>query len=46
MRNRSYGQRQQNPLDRWSAFVKGDWALTKDIHFFGQALYTNYTIAC
>ena len=30
---------------RWNAgrsFVKGDWALTNDIHFFGQALYTNY----
>ncbi len=39
----SYGQWEQYPLDRWSAFTKGDWALTKDIHFFGQALYTNYT---
>jgi iron complex outermembrane receptor protein len=39
----SYGQWLQYPLDRWSAFTKGDWALTQDIHFFGQALYTTYT---
>src|SRR6185312_2618300 len=32
----------QNPLERWSSFVKGDWALSNDIHFYGQALYTNY----
>lgn len=43
VRNRSYYFRgTQNPLERWSSFVKGDWALTNDIHFFGQALYTNY----
>lgn len=43
VRNRSYYTRgTQNPLERWSSFVKGDWALTNDIHFFGQALYTNY----
>jgi iron complex outermembrane receptor protein len=42
-RNRSYYFRgTQNPLERWSSFVKGDWALTNDIHFYGQALYTNY----
>lgn len=39
----SYAQWEQNPLDRWSAFAKGDWALTQDIHFFGQALFTSYT---
>src|SRR6185312_13102735 len=33
VRNRSYYFRQtQNPLERWSSFVKGDWALTNDIH--------------
>ncbi|HEY4275306.1 MAG TPA: TonB-dependent receptor [Rhizomicrobium sp.] len=43
VRNRSYYFRgTQNPLERWSSFVKGDWALTNSIHFFGQALYTNY----
>jgi len=43
VRNRSYYFRgTQNPLERWSSFVKGDWALTNDIHFFGQGLYTNY----
>jgi iron complex outermembrane receptor protein len=43
VRNRSYYFRgTQNPLERWSSFVKGDWALTNDIHFYGQALYTNY----
>jgi len=44
VRNRSYYFRgTQNPLERWSSFVKGDWALSNSIHFFGQALYTNYT---
>ncbi|MBS0280185.1 MAG: TonB-dependent receptor [Proteobacteria bacterium] len=43
VRNRSYYFRgTQNPLERWSSFVKGDWALNNNIHFFGQALYTNY----
>jgi outer membrane receptor protein involved in Fe transport len=43
VRNRSYYTRgTQNPLERWSSFVKGDWALTNSIHFYGQALYTNY----
>ena len=39
----SYAQWEQNPLDRWSAFAKGDWALNSDIHFYGQALFTSYT---
>lgn len=43
VRNRSYYFRgTQNPLERWSSFVKGDWALNNNIHFYGQALYTNY----
>jgi outer membrane receptor protein involved in Fe transport len=43
VRNRSYYFRStQQPLERWSSFVKGDWALTNSIHFFGQGLYTNY----
>ena len=42
VRNRSYYQWEQTPLERWSSFVKADWALTPTIHFFGQALYTNY----
>ncbi|HKD48117.1 MAG TPA: TonB-dependent receptor [Rhizomicrobium sp.] len=39
----SYAQWEQNPLDRWSAFTKGDWALNKDTHAYIQALYTSYT---
>jgi outer membrane receptor protein involved in Fe transport len=43
VRNRSYYFRgTQNPLERWSSFFKGDWALSNSIHFFGQGLYTNY----
>ena len=44
VRNRSYYYRgTQAPLERWSSFVKGDWALSNSVHFFGQALYTNYS---
>jgi outer membrane receptor protein involved in Fe transport len=39
----SYAQWEQNPLERWSTFAKGDWALTPDIHAYGQLLFTNYT---
>lgn len=39
----SYAQWEQLPLTRWSTFVKGDWALTNDIHFYGQGLFTTYT---
>jgi iron complex outermembrane receptor protein len=43
VRNRDYvAYPAQQSLERWSSFVKGDWALTSDIHFYGQALYTNY----
>jgi iron complex outermembrane recepter protein len=41
--HRSYAQWEQLPLSRWSSFIKGDWALTNDIHFYAQGLYTTYT---
>ncbi len=42
-RNRDYeAYPLQTSLERWSSFVKGDWALDSSTHFYGEALYTNY----
>jgi outer membrane receptor protein involved in Fe transport len=43
VRNRDYvAYPPQISLERWSSFVKGDWALGAGVHFYGEGLYTNY----
>jgi len=41
--HKSYASWSQLPLNRWSAFTKGDWDIGSGVHAYIQGLFTDYT---